>query len=136
VGKQRTRWEDVVQRVALQILGIRGWRRQDKAKERMCLFRETRAQKDVSLQGDQGPKGTAAPFTDGWMKHKNTQINIFVKQSRELKILVLSVLTFFCKTKSRTEDSSILCLNIFCKTTSRTEDSCILCLNIFFVKQS
>jgi hypothetical protein len=27
VGKPRTRWEDVVQRDALQILGIRGWRR-------------------------------------------------------------------------------------------------------------
>jgi hypothetical protein len=27
VGKPRTRWEDVVQREALQVLGIRGWRR-------------------------------------------------------------------------------------------------------------
>jgi hypothetical protein len=27
VGKPRTRWEDIVQREALQVLGIRGWRR-------------------------------------------------------------------------------------------------------------
>ena len=27
VGKRRTRWGDVVQREALQVLGIRGWRR-------------------------------------------------------------------------------------------------------------
>jgi hypothetical protein len=27
VGKPRTRWVDVVQRDALQLLGIRGWRR-------------------------------------------------------------------------------------------------------------
>jgi hypothetical protein len=27
VGRPRTRWVDVVQRVALQLLGIRGWRR-------------------------------------------------------------------------------------------------------------
>jgi hypothetical protein len=27
VGRPRTRWADVVQRVALQLLGIRGWRR-------------------------------------------------------------------------------------------------------------
>jgi hypothetical protein len=27
VGRPRTRWADVVQRVALQVLGIKGWRR-------------------------------------------------------------------------------------------------------------
>jgi hypothetical protein len=27
VGRPRTRWTDVVQRDALQLLGIRGWRR-------------------------------------------------------------------------------------------------------------
>jgi hypothetical protein len=27
VGRPRTRWADVVQRDALQLLGIRGWRR-------------------------------------------------------------------------------------------------------------
>jgi len=27
-GKRGTRWEDVVQRVALQVSGIRGWRKQ------------------------------------------------------------------------------------------------------------
>ena len=29
VGRPRTRWADVVQRDALQVLGIRGWRRRD-----------------------------------------------------------------------------------------------------------
>jgi len=29
VGRPRTRWADVVQRDALQLLGIRGWRRRD-----------------------------------------------------------------------------------------------------------
>jgi hypothetical protein len=27
VGKPRNRWEDVIQKDALQLLGIRGWRR-------------------------------------------------------------------------------------------------------------
>jgi hypothetical protein len=29
VGRPRTRWADVVQRDAVQLLGIRGWRRRD-----------------------------------------------------------------------------------------------------------
>jgi len=33
VGRPRTRWADVVQRDALQLLGIRGWRRAENRDE-------------------------------------------------------------------------------------------------------
>jgi hypothetical protein len=48
VGRPRTRWAVVVQRDALQLLGIRGWRR--KAADRggwRRLVRETRARKGL-----------------------------------------------------------------------------------------
>jgi hypothetical protein len=35
VGKARTRWERVVQRDALQVLRIRGWRRRNGEKEKI-----------------------------------------------------------------------------------------------------
>jgi hypothetical protein len=48
VGRPRTRWADVVQRDALQLLGIRGWRRRaanrDKWRRRM---REAKAWKGL-----------------------------------------------------------------------------------------
>jgi len=46
VGRPRTRWADVVQRHALQLLGIRGWRRRAENREEWrCLMREAKARK-------------------------------------------------------------------------------------------
>jgi hypothetical protein len=46
VGKQRTRWEDVVRRNTSQILGIRKWRRRAEDREEWKrLYGEARAQK-------------------------------------------------------------------------------------------
>jgi hypothetical protein len=48
VEKSRTRWEDVVQRNILQILGIRGWRREVRTRENEGVFLgEARAQKEL-----------------------------------------------------------------------------------------
>ena len=44
VGKSRTRWEDILQRDALQILGIQRWRWAGNTEEWECLLREVRAQ--------------------------------------------------------------------------------------------
>jgi hypothetical protein len=47
-GKPRTGWEDIVQRDALQILGIRGWRRRARDREEWRrLLREAGAQKGL-----------------------------------------------------------------------------------------
>jgi hypothetical protein len=44
VGKPRIRWEDAVQKDALQILGTRGWRRRAENRENWRqLFREAKA---------------------------------------------------------------------------------------------
>jgi len=44
VGRPRTRWADVVQKDALQLLGIRGWRRRaENRDERRRLVREAKA---------------------------------------------------------------------------------------------
>jgi hypothetical protein len=56
VGRPRTRWMDVVQRDALQLLGIRGWR--SKAANRD----EWR-----HLEGGQSPEGAVVPYMDGWI---------------------------------------------------------------------
>jgi hypothetical protein len=48
VGRPRTRWADVVQRDALQLLGIRRWRRRAaKRDEWRCLMREAKARKGL-----------------------------------------------------------------------------------------
>jgi len=48
VGRPRTRWADVVQRDALQLLGIRGWRRRaENRDEWSCLMREAKARKGL-----------------------------------------------------------------------------------------
>jgi hypothetical protein len=48
VGKPRTRWEGVVQRDALQVLGIRGWRRRVGNREKCrCHLRGARSQKGL-----------------------------------------------------------------------------------------
>jgi len=58
VGRPRTRWTDVVQKDALQLLGIRGWRR--RAENRDELRR---------LMGEaKGPEGAVAPYMDGYQK--------------------------------------------------------------------
>jgi hypothetical protein len=52
VGRPRTRWVDVVQRDALQLLGIRGWRRRaENGDEWRCLMREAKAQKGLWHHG-------------------------------------------------------------------------------------
>jgi hypothetical protein len=46
--KLRTRWEDVIQMEALQILGTQEWRRQAGDREAWrCLFREAKDQKSL-----------------------------------------------------------------------------------------
>jgi len=48
VGRPRTRWADVVQRDALQLLGIRGWRRRaENTDECRHLMREAKARKGL-----------------------------------------------------------------------------------------
>ena len=48
VGRPRTRWADVVQRDALQLLGIRGWRRRAaNTDEWKRLVREAKARKGL-----------------------------------------------------------------------------------------
>jgi hypothetical protein len=48
VGRPRTRWADVVQWDALQLLGIRGWRRRAANRDEWrCLMREAKARKEL-----------------------------------------------------------------------------------------
>jgi hypothetical protein len=48
VGRPRTRWADVVQRDALQLLAIRGWRRRATNRDEWRhLMREAKAQKGL-----------------------------------------------------------------------------------------
>ena len=48
VGKPRTRWADVVQRDALQLLGMRGWRRRaENRDEWRHAVREAKARKGL-----------------------------------------------------------------------------------------
>jgi hypothetical protein len=48
VGRPRTRWTDVVQRDALQLLGVRGWRRRAANREEWRrLMREAKARKGL-----------------------------------------------------------------------------------------
>ena len=47
VGRPRTRWADVVQRDALQLLGIRGWRKAANRNEWRHLMREAKARKGL-----------------------------------------------------------------------------------------
>jgi hypothetical protein len=48
VARPRTRWADVVQWDALQLLGIRGWRRRAANRDEWrCLMREAKAQKGL-----------------------------------------------------------------------------------------
>jgi hypothetical protein len=55
VGRPRTRWADVVQRDALQLLGTRGWRRRATNRDEWRrLVRETKAR-----------KGAVTPYIDG-----------------------------------------------------------------------
>jgi len=46
MGRPRTRWADVVQRDALQLLGIRGWRRRAENRDKWrSLMRKAKARK-------------------------------------------------------------------------------------------
>jgi len=48
VGRPRNRWADVVQRDALQLLGIRGWRRRGENRDEWRrLIREAKARKGL-----------------------------------------------------------------------------------------
>jgi hypothetical protein len=48
VGRSRNRWADVVQRDALQLLGIRGWRRRAENREEWRpLMRDAKARKGL-----------------------------------------------------------------------------------------
>ena len=57
VGRPRTRWADVVQRDALQLLGIRGWGRRV----------ANRDEWEASYEGGQGPERAVASEMDGWI---------------------------------------------------------------------
>jgi len=59
VGRPRTRWVDVVQRDALHLLGIRGWRRRTENRDEWRhLMREAKARKGLLCQ----------IWTDGWIR--------------------------------------------------------------------
>ena len=45
VGRPRTRWADVIQSDALQLLGIRGWRRAENRDEWRRPMREAKTRK-------------------------------------------------------------------------------------------
>jgi hypothetical protein len=48
VGRPRNRWADVVQRDALQLLGIRGWRRRAADRDEWrCLMRKAKARRGL-----------------------------------------------------------------------------------------
>jgi len=48
VGRPRNRWADVVQRGALQLLGVRGWRRRGENRDEWRrLMREANARKEL-----------------------------------------------------------------------------------------
>jgi len=48
VGRPRTRWADVVQRDALQLLGVRGWRRRAESRDECRhALREAKARKGL-----------------------------------------------------------------------------------------
>jgi hypothetical protein len=47
VGRPRTRWADMVQRDALQLMGIGGWRRAANRDEWRHLTREAKARKGL-----------------------------------------------------------------------------------------
>jgi hypothetical protein len=48
VGRPRTRWADVVQRDALQLLGIRGWTSEVANRDEWrCLMREAKVRKGL-----------------------------------------------------------------------------------------
>jgi hypothetical protein len=52
VGRPRTRWTDVVQRDALQLLGIRGWRKRATYRDEWRhLIREAKARKGRWMDG-------------------------------------------------------------------------------------
>jgi hypothetical protein len=52
VGRPRIRWEDAVQKDALQILGTRGWRRRaENMEEWRQLLREAKARKGLQCHG-------------------------------------------------------------------------------------
>jgi hypothetical protein len=58
VGRPRNRWADVVQRDALQLLGIRGWRRRAANRDEWrCLMMEAKARKGLYSHR----------WMDGWM---------------------------------------------------------------------
>jgi hypothetical protein len=59
VGRPRTRWADMVQRDALQLLGTRGWRRRANRDEWRRLVREAKVRKGLYV-------------IDGWKVHPCT----------------------------------------------------------------
>jgi hypothetical protein len=67
VGRPRTRWADVVQRDALQLLGIREWRRRAANRhEWRHLMREAKARK--GLWRHRWMDGWVDGWMDGWME--------------------------------------------------------------------
>jgi hypothetical protein len=65
VGKPRTRWDDVVQRAALHVLGIRGWKRRVGDREERGAF-----------EVGQDPVVAVAPYMDGY---KNNLCSLMLK---------------------------------------------------------
>jgi len=56
VGRTRTRWEDIAQWSALQVVGIRGWW------IRVCNRQKWRR----LFEGGQGPEGAVVPYIGRW----------------------------------------------------------------------
>jgi hypothetical protein len=57
VGRPRIRWEDAVQKDAVQIFGTRGWRRAENRDEWRQLLREAKTRKGLYCHGSM----------DGWI---------------------------------------------------------------------
>jgi hypothetical protein len=74
VGRPRTRWADEVQRDALRLLGIRGWRRRAENRDGWRrLLREA-----------QGPEGAVASY----MEWKKTNIDI-CRAMEDLRLFII-----------------------------------------------
>ena len=70
VGRPRNRWADVIQRGALQVLGIRGWRRraENRGEWRYFLGRRRRERGCSAIHGG----------VDGWMDYLFKRLLSFI----------------------------------------------------------
>jgi len=91
VGRPRTRWANVVQRDALQLLRIRRWRRRAANRDEWrYLMREAKAQKGLQHHG----------WMDGWMECTETQKTL---ASRKCSLRIMSYYFKCCENSLKHE---------------------------------